>query len=54
MLFYLSVDDLAAEEKRLQGAGLRYEGPITQPYGMKELSFEDPDGYSWAIGQKVG
>jgi PhnB protein len=54
VLFYLSVDDLVPEEKRLRQAGVRYEGPITQPYGMKEVSFQDPDGYAWAIGQKVG
>jgi uncharacterized glyoxalase superfamily protein PhnB len=54
ILLYLSVDDLAAEERRLKAAGVRYEGPVTQPYGMREVSFEDPDGYAWAIGQKVG
>ncbi len=53
VLFYLTVDDLVSEEKRLQTAGIRYEGPLTQPYGMRELSFEDPDGYAWAIGQKA-
>ncbi|HKC11175.1 MAG TPA: VOC family protein [Vicinamibacteria bacterium] len=51
---YLSVDDLTVEERRLKAAGVKYEGPVTQPYGMKEVSFEDPDGYAWAIGQKVG
>jgi PhnB protein len=54
VLFYLSVDDVAVAEQRLQAASVRYEGPVTQPYGMKEVSFEDPDGYAWAIGQKVG
>jgi catechol 2,3-dioxygenase-like lactoylglutathione lyase family enzyme len=53
ILLYLSVDDLAAEEHRLKGAGVRYDGPVNQPYGMREVSFEDPDGYFWAIGQKV-
>jgi uncharacterized glyoxalase superfamily protein PhnB len=53
VLFYLSVDDLAAEEHRLKAAGVPFEGPVTQPYGMKEVSFDDPDGYSWAIGQRV-
>jgi uncharacterized glyoxalase superfamily protein PhnB len=53
ILLYLSVDDLAPEERRLRGAGVRFEGPVTQPYGMREVSFEDPDGYSWAIGQRV-
>lgn len=47
VLFYLSVEDLAAEEERLRGAGVRYEGPVTQPYGMREVTFEDPDGYAW-------
>ena len=54
ILLYLSVEDLAAEERRLRDAGVSYHGPVTQPYGMKEVSFEDPDGYAWAIGQKVG
>jgi uncharacterized glyoxalase superfamily protein PhnB len=54
ILLYLSVEDLAAEERRLRAAGVTYHGPVTQPYGMKEVSFEDPDGYAWAIGQKVG
>jgi predicted DNA-binding transcriptional regulator YafY len=36
-----------------RGAGIRYEGPVTQPYGMREVSFQDPDGYNWAIGQKA-
>jgi PhnB protein len=54
VLFYLSVDDLSPEERRLAAAGVRYQGPVTQPYGMREVTFEDPDGYSWAIGQKVG
>ena len=53
ILLYVSVDDLAAEEGRLKTAGVRYEGPVTQPYGMREVSFQDPDGYAWAIGQRV-
>jgi uncharacterized glyoxalase superfamily protein PhnB len=50
---YLSVDDVSAEERRLKDAGVSCEGPTTQPYGMKEVSFQDPDGYTWAIGQRV-
>jgi catechol 2,3-dioxygenase-like lactoylglutathione lyase family enzyme len=53
VLLYLSVDDLPAEERRLKHAGVAYHGPVTQPYGMTEVSFEDPDGYAWAIGQKL-
>jgi catechol 2,3-dioxygenase-like lactoylglutathione lyase family enzyme len=54
VLLYVSVDDLASEEKRLKAAGIAYHGPVTQPYGMREVSFEDPDGYAWALGEKVG
>lgn len=53
VLFYLAVDDLAGEQRRLEGAGVAHEGPVTQPYGMREVSFQDPDGYAWAIAQKV-
>ena len=53
ILLYVSVDDLAGEERRLEAAGVRYAGPMTQPYGMREVSFQDPDGYAWAIGQRV-
>jgi catechol 2,3-dioxygenase-like lactoylglutathione lyase family enzyme len=54
VLLYVSVDDLGADERRLKDAGVAYEGPTTQPYGMREVSFQDPDGYAWAIGQRVG
>jgi len=33
ILLYLSVDDLAAEERRLKAAGVSYHGPVTQPTG---------------------
>ncbi len=49
--FYLSVDDLDAEIARLRAASVRFTGPEVQPYGMKEVRFQDPDGYSWMIGQ---
>lgn len=52
--FYVSVEDVAAEEKRLRGARVAFHGPVTKPYGMKEVSFQDPDGYTWTLGEKVG
>lgn len=51
--FYVSVDDLDAEIARLRAAAVRFEGPVTKPYGMKEVAFKDPDGYSWMLGQRV-
>jgi len=50
---YLSVEDVGAEAARLQAAGVAHEGPVVKPYGMKEVTFQDPDGYTWTIGQKV-
>ncbi|HWX23681.1 MAG TPA: VOC family protein [Vicinamibacteria bacterium] len=50
---YLSTENVAGEEARLKRAGVAYEGPVTRPYGMKEVAFADPDGYSWTIGEKV-
>ena len=53
LTLYLSTSNLETEQKRLKKAGVSFEGPVTRPYGMKELSFRDPDGYNWAIGEKV-
>ena len=51
--FYMSVDDLEAEMLRLRGAGVEFRGPVSQPYGMREVRFRDPDGYSWMVGQRT-
>ena len=51
--FYISVDDLEAEIARLRSAGVAFHGPEVKPYGMKEVRFKDPDGYSWMVGQRV-
>jgi catechol 2,3-dioxygenase-like lactoylglutathione lyase family enzyme len=50
---YVSTPNVASEESRLKKAGVAFDGPVTRPYGMKEVSFEDPDGYCWTIGEKV-
>lgn len=44
MLSFLT-DDLAAVEKRLQGAGVAYEGPAEGHLGMVSISFQDGNGY---------
>jgi uncharacterized glyoxalase superfamily protein PhnB len=51
---YVSVASIDVEERRLKKAGVSYHGPMTKPYGMKEVAFQDPDGYSWVLGEKVG
>jgi catechol 2,3-dioxygenase-like lactoylglutathione lyase family enzyme len=50
---YLSVDDLGAERSRLARAKVEFEGPVDKPYGMREVSFRDPDGYWWTLGEKI-
>jgi len=52
--FWTNVPDVAAEARRLDGAKVRYHGPVTKPYGYKEVSFQDPDGYTWTLAEKVG
>jgi uncharacterized glyoxalase superfamily protein PhnB len=51
--FYVSVDDLDEEIARLRAAGVEFAGPVHKPYGMREVTFRDPDGYSWMVGQRV-
>jgi catechol 2,3-dioxygenase-like lactoylglutathione lyase family enzyme len=51
--FYLSVDDVDAEARRLKGGSIEYQGPEKKHYGMTEIAFHDPDGYDWMAGQKT-
>ena len=52
--FWVMVADVAAEEARLARAKVPFHGPVVKPYGMKEVSFQDPDGYTWTLAQRVG
>jgi uncharacterized glyoxalase superfamily protein PhnB len=51
--FYLSVDDLEAEIRRLAAGRIEHTAPETRPYGMREIAWRDPDGYDWVAGQQV-
>ncbi len=51
--FWTMVPDLAVEQKRLERAGVAFHGPVVKPYGMKEVSFQDPDGYTWTFAERV-
>jgi catechol 2,3-dioxygenase-like lactoylglutathione lyase family enzyme len=51
--FWTIVSNVAAETKRLDTAGIRYHGPVAKPYGYTEVSFQDPDGYTWTLAEPV-
>ncbi len=51
--FWTLVPDLSEEEKRLKTAGVAFHGPVVKPYGMKEVSFQDPDGYTWTLAERI-
>ena len=52
--FWVTVEDVASEQKRLKSASVSFHGPVDKPYGYREVSFQDPDGYTWTLAQKLG
>ena len=55
LTLYMEVDDLQAIFDRVQKAGAKISMPVTEQfYGMKEFAFEDGDGYTITIAQKMG
>ena len=51
---YIEVDDLQAVFDRVEGRGARISMPVKdQFYGMREFAFEDIDGYTITIAQKL-
>ena len=55
LTLYMEVDSLQSVFDRVQKAGAKVSMPITdQFYGMKEFAFEDVDGYTITIAQKMG
>jgi catechol 2,3-dioxygenase-like lactoylglutathione lyase family enzyme len=47
----VQVDDANAEHKRLQQLGVAVSDLRDQPWGQRDFSFRDPDGYLWYYGQ---
>ncbi|MGH7786395.1 MAG: VOC family protein [Candidatus Binatia bacterium] len=47
----VQVEDVNAEHARLQQLGLDVGELIDQPWGERNFSFRDPDGYLWSYGQ---
>ena len=55
LTLYLEVDSLQSVLDRVQKAGAKISMPVTdQFYGMREFAFEDSDGYTITIAQKMG
>ena len=54
LTLYMEVDSLQAVLDRVQKAGAKISMPVTEQfYGMKEFAFEDVDGYTITIAQKM-
>jgi lactoylglutathione lyase len=54
LTLYMEVDSLQDVLDRVQKAGAKISMPVTdQFYGMREFGFEDPDGFTITIAQKM-
>ena len=54
LTLYMEVDSLQAVLQRVQQAGAKISMSVTEQfYGMKEFGFEDPDGYTITIAEKM-
>lgn len=51
MLVEVKVDDLDAQHARLAKAGVKVSAIDAKPWGERNFSFTDPDGYIWHYGQ---
>jgi uncharacterized glyoxalase superfamily protein PhnB len=54
LTLYLEVDSLEAVLERVKKAGAKISMPVTEQfYGMKEFAFEDQDGYTITIAERI-
>jgi len=54
LTLYMEVDDLKAVLARVQKHGAPISMPVTEQfYGMREFGFDDPDGYTVTIAEKM-
>ncbi len=49
-LIYLVAEDADALYEAWGSSGIDMQRPHTKPYGMRELSFSDPDGNRFRVG----
>lgn len=47
----VQIDDVDAEHARLGRLGVEVSAVRDQPWGERNFSFVDPDGYTWSYGQ---
>ena len=45
------MDDVDAEHERLRRLGVTVSDLEDRPWGERNFSFVDPDGYRWSSGQ---
>ena len=50
--FHVTDIDALAEHLRVKGATIR-SGPADQPWGLREMAVESPDGHRFMLGQPV-
>jgi uncharacterized glyoxalase superfamily protein PhnB len=54
LTLYMEVDDLSAVLGRVQKSGAKISMPVAEQfYGMREFAFEDGDGYTITIAEKM-
>ena len=51
MTIALRVEDAAAEHARLTQLGVPVTELLDQPWGERNFTFTDPDGYVWLVAQ---
>jgi catechol 2,3-dioxygenase-like lactoylglutathione lyase family enzyme len=50
----VKVDGIDAEHFRLKALGVEVSTLHSQPWGERNFSFKDPDGYEWSYGEVRG
>ena len=54
LTLYMEVDSLQAVLEQVKKAGAKISMAVTEQfYGMKEFTFEDPDGYAITVAEKM-
>jgi uncharacterized glyoxalase superfamily protein PhnB len=53
-LIIVWVDDVDAHHAHAVAAGADVEAPVTKPYGVREYTLTDAEGYRWSIMQRLG
>lgn len=49
----VQVDNVDAEHARLSSKGVTVTALADWPWGERNFSFKDPDGYTWSVGQQI-